>query len=47
MSAERNVEQSRSVREQALHSALFITEIIIIIIIITTIIIITRATKFM
>ena len=51
MSAERNVEQSCSVWEQALLSALFITElimmmmitIIIIIIIITT----TTTTKFM
>ena len=49
MSAERNVEQSRTVWEQALPSALFITEIIIIIIIIIIIVImiITTTTKFM
>ena len=54
MSAERNVEQSCSVWEQALLSALFITElimimiiIIIVIIIIIIIIIITTTTKFM
>ena len=50
MSAERNVEQSCSVWEQALLSALFITELImimIIIIIIIKIIIITTTTKFM
>ena len=50
MSAERNVEQSRTVWEQALPSALFITEIIriiIIIIIIIVIMIITTTTKFM
>ena len=53
MSAERNVEQSCSVWEQALLSALFITElimimiIIIIVIIIIIIIIITTTTKFM
>ena len=46
MSAERNVEQSRTVWKQALPSALFITEIIIIIIIII-IMIITTTTKFM
>ena len=47
MSAERNVEQSRTVWEQALPSALFVTEIIIIIIIIIIIMIITTTTKFM
>ena len=47
MSAERNVEQSCSVWEQALLSALFITELIMIIIIIIIIIIITTTTKFM
>ena len=47
MSAERNVEQSRTVWKQALPSALFITEIIIIIIIIIIIMIITTTTKFM
>ena len=54
MSAERNVEQSCSLWEQALLSALFITEIfmiiiviIIIIIMIIIIIIITTTTKFM
>ena len=49
MSAERNVEQSCTVWEQALESALFINEfiiIIIIIIIITIIIILITTTKF-
>ena len=44
MSAERNVEQSCTVWEQALESALFINELIIIIIII--IIILITTTKF-
>ena len=44
MSAKRNVEQSCTVWEQALESALFINEFIIIIIIIIIIILIT--TKF-